>query len=505
LDEYCYRNRVIPPLIRRQLYAPATLTGFQQATPTTFRDIGNKAPAFEIKYAQEYFEPEKVRENVGLQTYNALAMLPKNEVLSRDRAASIITGAINYQIGLIRAARIRRFDTPAPAEAPVGAPLEAPVPPPPIYEAPAPPRVYEAPAPAEAPVGAPLEAPVPPPPIYEAPAPPRVYEAPAPPPTLEQEIERVRRIRLRRTDSGVEERGESPPPPPYGGPRRARTTSLELRQRAAETITRELGRVISRRREMVNQQVQAVSELSGKVSQEVIDDAITNVITRAQTGVAVEKLIANVIARNPELTPEGRARGIKIFKEASEAGKLRLERLDNVAREESRAALDTIITQLEAEEDVVNRMLDEVFMESGVEGIYVEAIAEEAGAMGFAEEKQEEPKFRIAVNPQDEIDRLEEEINETEANKQANAKQMIRLDNDITQIERKIRSIQRDIVRKSPERRPRFQEQLRKKEEQLTVLQQHMADMKKQDTFYSSEIETNREIIEQFREDLKEL
>jgi hypothetical protein len=464
LDEYCYRNRVIPPLIRRQLYAPATLTGFQQATPTTFRDIGNKAPAFEIKYAQEFFEPEKVRENVGLQTYNALAMLPKNEVLTRDRAASIIAGAINYQIGLIRAGRMRA----PPVEAPVGAPVEAP-----IYEAPAPP-----------------------PPMGSG-----FYEAPAPPPTLEQEIERVRRIRLRRTDSGVEARDISPPPLP----RRARTNSLELRQKAAETITRELGRVISRRRKMVNQQVQAVSELSGKVSQEVIDDAITNVITRAQTGVAVEKLIANVIARDPELTPEGRARGIKIFKEASERGKLRLERLDNVAREESRAALDTIINQLEAEEDVVNRLLDEVFAEAGVRDISVEAIAEEAGAMGFAEEKQEEPKFRIAVNPQDEIDNLEKEIQEAEASKQANAKDMIRLDNDITQVQRKIKSIERNLERKTPERRPRFQEQLERKQEELRGLIQGMVIMKKQDTFFSSEIETNREIIEEFREDLKEL
>ena len=477
LDEYCYRNRVIPPLIRRQLYAPATLTGFQQATPTTFRDIGNKAPAFEIKYAQEFFEPEKVRENVGLQTYNALAMLPKNEVLARDRAASIIAGAINYQIGLIRAARIR---TSAPVGAPVGAP----------------------------PVGAPIyEAPVPPPPMGSAPG--GFYEAPAPPPTLEQEIERVRRIRLRRTDSGVEARDKdiSPPPPPA----RARTTSLELRQKAAETITLELGRVISRRRKMVNQQVQAVSELSGKVSQEVIDDAITNVITRAQTGVAVEKLIANVIARDPELTPEGRARGIKIFKEASERGKLRLERLDNVAREESRAALDTIINQLEAEEDVVNRLLDEVFIfiEPGVDDpmdIYAEAIAEEVqGAMGFAEEKQEEPKFRIAVNPQDEIDNLEKEIQQAEAGKEANAKDMIRLDNNIREVQIKIKSIQRDLVRKSPERRPRFQKQLERKEEELRSLIQGMVDMKRQDTFFSSEIETNIEIMEQFREDLKEI
>jgi hypothetical protein len=478
LDEYCYRNRVIPPLIRRQLYAPATLTGFQQATPTTFRDIGNKAPAFEIKYAQEFFEPEKVRENVGLQTYNALAMLPKNEVLTRDRAASIIAGAINYQIGLIRAGRMRA----PPAEAPVGAPVEAP-----IYEAQVPPP----------PMGSGFyEAPAPPPPMGSG-----FYEAPAPPPTLEQEIERVRRIRLRRTDSGVEARDISPPPLP----RRARTNSLELRQKAAETITRELGRVISRRRKMVNQQVQAVSELSGKVSQEVIDDAITNVITRAQTGVAVEKLIANVIARDPELTPEGRARGIKIFKEASERGKLRLERLDNVAREESRAALDTIINQLEAEEDVVNRLLDEVFAEAGVRDISVEAIAEEAGAMGFAEEKQEEPKFRIAVNPQDEIDNLEKEIQEAEASKQANAKDMIRLDNDITQVQRKIKSIERNLERKTPERRPRFQEQLERKQEELRGLIQGMVIMKKQDTFFSSEIETNREIIEEFREDLKEL
>ena len=395
LDEYCYRNRVIPPLIRRQLYAPASLTGFQQATPTTFRDIGNKAPAFEIKYAQEFFEPEKVRENVGLQVYNALSMLPKNEVLSRDRAASIITGAINYQIGLIRATRTN----PRPA---------------------------------------------------------------------------------------------------------TRTT---LHQRAAETITRELGRVIARRRKMVNQQVQAVSQLSGKVD---IDEAITNVITRAQTGVAVEKLIADFIARSAELTPEGRARGIKIFKEASEAGKLRLEMLDNVAREESRAALDTIINQLEAEEDVVNRLLDEVFIftEPGVDNpwdIYVEAIAEEAGSMGLQEEKQEEPKFRIAVNPQDEIDELEEEIQKQLGYKRDNAKSMIRLDNDITRVQRKIENIRKDLVRKGPERRPRFQEQLEREEDKLRVLEQHMANLKGHDTIFSSEIETNREMIEQFREDLKEI
>jgi hypothetical protein len=462
LDEYCYRNRVIPPLIRRQLYAPATLTGFQQATPTTFRDIGNKAPAFEIKYAQEFFEPEKVRENVGLQTYNALSMLPKNEVLSRDRAASIIAGAINYQIGLIRAGRMRA----PPVEAPVGTPVEAPVPPPPMGSAPG-----------------------------------GFYEAPAPPPTLEQEIERVRGIRLRRTDSGVEARDISPPPPPV----RARTTSLELRQKAAETITLELGRVISRRREMVNQQVQAVSELSGKVSQEVIDDAITNVITRAQAGVAVEKLIANNIARDPVLTPEGRARGIKIFKEASERGKLRLERLDKVAREESRAALDTIINQLEAEEDVVNRLLDEVFTEAGVEGIYVEAIAEVAGSMGFPEEKQEEPKFSIAINPQDEIDKLEKEIQEVASARADNTKQMVKGANDIKQLREKIKNIRGDLRLKTPERRPQFEAQLEREKNKLRFLQQRMADMKEEDTYYSDEIQTNRETIEQFRYDLKEL
>lgn len=107
LDDYCYRNRPIPPLIRRQLYAPATLTGFQQGTPTTFRDIGNKAPAFELKYAQEFFEPDKVRENLGLQVYNAIRMLPKSRQLATDRAATFLQRAVSYQLGLMRGRRER--------------------------------------------------------------------------------------------------------------------------------------------------------------------------------------------------------------------------------------------------------------------------------------------------------------------------------------------------------------------------------------------------------------
>jgi len=94
-------------LIRRQLYAPATLTGFQQGTPTTFRDIGNKAPAFELKYAQEFFEPDKVKENLGLQLYNAIRMLPKSRQLATDRAATLLQRAVSYQLGLLRGRRDR--------------------------------------------------------------------------------------------------------------------------------------------------------------------------------------------------------------------------------------------------------------------------------------------------------------------------------------------------------------------------------------------------------------
>ena len=108
LDEYCYRNRLIPPKIRRQLYAPATLTGFQMATPATFRDIGNKNPLFEIKYAQEFFDPDKVRENIGLQLYNAVGMLPKNRDIAKDRAATLLQRAISLQLGLMRDRRDRK-------------------------------------------------------------------------------------------------------------------------------------------------------------------------------------------------------------------------------------------------------------------------------------------------------------------------------------------------------------------------------------------------------------
>jgi len=109
------------------------------------------------------------------------------------------------------------------------------------------------------------------------------------------------------------------------------------------------------------------------------------------------------------------------------------------------------------------------------------------------------------VNPQDEIDELEKEIQEQEAYKQDNAKNMIKLDNDITQVRSKIESMRRDLVRKTPERRPRFQEQLEREQDKLRVLEQHMVDMKEGDTRASSEIETNREMIEQYREDLKEI
>ena len=42
LDEYCFKNRLIPPKLRRSLYTSAEITGFQPPTPTTFKSIGNK-------------------------------------------------------------------------------------------------------------------------------------------------------------------------------------------------------------------------------------------------------------------------------------------------------------------------------------------------------------------------------------------------------------------------------------------------------------------------------
>ena len=102
LDEYCFKNRLIPPKLRRSLYASAEITGFQPATPTTFKAIGNKNKLFELKYFQEFNQPESVKENVGLQIFNALQMLPKNEDSSVDRARQILADGIRYQAQLTR-------------------------------------------------------------------------------------------------------------------------------------------------------------------------------------------------------------------------------------------------------------------------------------------------------------------------------------------------------------------------------------------------------------------
>ena len=100
LDALCFKNRLIPPKLRRSLYASAEITGFQPATPTTFKAIGNKNKLFELKYFQEWNQPESVRENVGLQIFNALQMLPKNEDSSVGRARQILADGIRYQAEL---------------------------------------------------------------------------------------------------------------------------------------------------------------------------------------------------------------------------------------------------------------------------------------------------------------------------------------------------------------------------------------------------------------------
>ena len=107
LDEYCFKNRLIPPKLRRSLYASAEITGFQPATPTTFKAIGNKNKLFELKYFQEWNQPESVKENVGLQIFNALQMLPKNEDSSVGRARQILADGIRYQAQLTRETNIK--------------------------------------------------------------------------------------------------------------------------------------------------------------------------------------------------------------------------------------------------------------------------------------------------------------------------------------------------------------------------------------------------------------
>ena len=107
LDEYCFKNRLIPPKLRRSLYTSAEITGFQPPTPTTFKSIGNKNKLFELKYFQEFNQPESVKENVGLQIFNALQMLPKNEDSSVGRARQILADGIRYQAGLTRENNIK--------------------------------------------------------------------------------------------------------------------------------------------------------------------------------------------------------------------------------------------------------------------------------------------------------------------------------------------------------------------------------------------------------------
>ena len=107
LDEYCFKNRLIPPKLRRSLYASAEITGFQPPNPTTFRAIGNKNKLFELKYFQEFNQPESVKENVGLQIFNALQMLPKNEDSSAGRARQILADGVRYQAELTRENNIR--------------------------------------------------------------------------------------------------------------------------------------------------------------------------------------------------------------------------------------------------------------------------------------------------------------------------------------------------------------------------------------------------------------
>ena len=107
LDEFCFKNRLIPPKLRRSLYASAEITGFQPPTPTTFRAIGNKNKLFELKYFQEFNQPESVKENVGLQIFNAIQMLPKNEDSSAGRARQILADGIRYQAELTRETNIR--------------------------------------------------------------------------------------------------------------------------------------------------------------------------------------------------------------------------------------------------------------------------------------------------------------------------------------------------------------------------------------------------------------
>ena len=107
LDEYCFKNRLIPPKLRRSLYTSAEITGFQPPTPTTFKSIGNKNKLFELKYFQEFNQPESVRENVGLQIFNAIQMLPKNEDSSVGRARQILADGVRYQAELTRENNIR--------------------------------------------------------------------------------------------------------------------------------------------------------------------------------------------------------------------------------------------------------------------------------------------------------------------------------------------------------------------------------------------------------------
>ena len=102
LDALCFKNRLIPPKLRRSLYASAEITGFQPPNPTTFRAIGNKNKLFELKYFQEFNQPDTVKENVGLQIFNALQMLPKNEDFSVGRARQILADGIRYQAELTR-------------------------------------------------------------------------------------------------------------------------------------------------------------------------------------------------------------------------------------------------------------------------------------------------------------------------------------------------------------------------------------------------------------------
>lgn len=463
LDEYCYRNRLIPPKIRRQLYAPATLTGFQMATPATFRDIGNKNPLFELKYAQEYFDSDKVRENIGLQVYNAIRMLPKNST-SENQAEVIMQRAINYQLGLILTGIAEEL----------------------IFE------VMEETQPRDLAMESIAD---------------EMIERGQAQIQEEQEIQRLRGVRLRRVDSGVEPATPEMTPPTSVVSARA---TLEDRRRAAEVVARELGKVFMKKRAIINEQAKSLKQLSSTFSQSVIDEAVKNVVDQAQVTLALEDMISTVIRQNPEIPQQAKAQARTIFKQAAERGKLRLENIHLAASEASRAIIEDIVERVLIDDQ--GRVRTESATESDL-GSMVTALSgttsfvtASSGATSFvtassggeqvgtAEEKLEtvgeEDIFDVPIGI------LEEELRELRRQKQFSERTIKSKTNQIETLEKRIKN-NRQLARSNP-LMPGFRRNVETDLVEYRKLRAELSELNKADQRLEGQIDSTEDQIEEW-------